>query len=180
MRRPELQGVLERFCGKVGGDCKHRRRVSLGSLRAVQKNKGDTGELQVSLARWAEDPNIADHAPALSFTLRQQRGMAPQCVGKIEVCYLDTFNRPQYESPVPSHHEGRQQLSHRIQQGGALAMWLAFGTRPGKLPQRLIARPPNRGDTPKPGAVLIAIVTKLFVKTLRLDYVMCPRLKRFD
>ena len=63
---------------------------------------------------------------------------------------------------------------------GRTTMWLVFRTRRGKPPQRLIARPPNRGDTLKSGPVLVAVVTKLFVKTLRVDYVMSLRLKRFD
>src|ERR1022692_262436 len=159
MRRPELQGILERLCRKVGGDYKARRRVFLEGIRVVQKGEGDSGEFQVRFARRAEDPNIADHALALSFSLRQQRGMAPQGIGKIEVRYLDTFNRPQYESPAPGHHEGRHYLSHRIQQGGVQAVWLAFRTPPGKSRERVIARPPNRGDTLKPGPVLVAVVT---------------------
>jgi hypothetical protein len=59
-------------------------------------------------------------------------------------------------------------------------MRLVFRTCRGKPAQRLIARPPNRGDTLKAGPVLVAVVTKLFVKTLRVDYVKCLRLKRFD
>src|ERR1700730_1669307 len=106
--------------------------------------------------------------------------MAPQRVGKIEACHLDPFDRPQYESPAPRHHEGRQHLRHRIQQSGTQATWLVFRTRRRKPPQRLIARPPNRGDTLKSGPVLVAVVTKLLVKTLRVDYLMCLRLKRFD
>src|ERR1700680_2402209 len=167
MRRPELQGILDRLSGKVGGDHKHRPPVFFGRLRAVQQDKGDSRELQVCLARWIEDPNIANHAIVLSLILRQQPAMAPQRVGKIEVCYLDTFNRLQYESPAPRHHEGRQQLRHRIQQSGAQTMLLVFRTRRGKPPQRLIARPPNRGHTLKSGPVLVAVVPKFFVKTLR-------------
>src|ERR1700694_2894933 len=70
MRRPELQGILDRLSGKVGGDHKHRPSVSFGSLRAVQQDKGDSRELQVRLARWIEAPNIADHAIVVSLTLR--------------------------------------------------------------------------------------------------------------
>src|ERR1700730_17983198 len=180
MRRPELQRILDRLCAKVGGDYKLRPPVSFGSLRAVQQDKGDSGELQVRLARWIEDPKIPDHAIVLSLPLGQQPAMAPQRVGKIEVCYLDTFNRLQYESPAPLHHEACQQLRHRIQQSGAQTVRLVFRTRRGKPPQRLIARPPNRGDTLKSGPVLVAVVPKLLVKTLRVDYVMCLRLKGFD
>src|ERR1700730_16071938 len=180
MRRPELQGILDRLSGKVGGDHKHRPPVSCGSLRAVQQDKGDSRELQVRLARRMDDRNIAKHAIVLSLILRQQPAMAPQRVGKIEVCYLDTFNRLQYESPAPRHHEGCQQLRHRIQQSGAQTVWLVFRTRRGKPPQRLIARPPNRGHTLKSGPVLVAVVPKFFVKTLTADYVMGLRLKGFD
>src|SRR6266853_1407702 len=180
MRRPELQGILDRLRGKVGGDNQRRPPVCFGSLRAIHQDEGDSREFDIHLARWIEDPNVADHAIVLSLILRQQRGMTPQRVGKIEVCYLDAFNRPQYESPAPRQHEGRQQLSHRIQQSGAQAIGLAFRTCRGKLPQRLIARPPNRGDTLKSAPVLVAVVTKFLVETPRVDYVMRLRLKRFD
>ncbi len=180
MRRPELQGILDRLRGKVGGDNQRRPPVCFGSLRAIHQDEGDSRELQIRLARWIEDPNIADHAIVLSLTLRQQRAMAPQRVGKIEVCYRDAFNRSQYESPAPRHHEGRQQLRHRIQQSGAQAMRLVLRRCRGKPAQRLIARPPNRGDTLKSGPVLVAVVTKLLVKTPRVDYFMRLRLKRFD
>src|SRR5208282_1388334 len=93
MRRPELQRILERLGRKVGSNYKARRRVSLKGNRVVQQGKGDSGEFQIRLARRAKDPNIADHALALSFSFRQQRGMAPQDIGKIKVRYLDTFNR---------------------------------------------------------------------------------------
>src|SRR4029077_908598 len=132
MRRPELQGILDRLSGKVGGDHKQRPPVSFGSLRALQQDEGDSREFEVGLARWIEDPNIADHAMVLSLVLRQQPAMAPQRVGKIEGGYLDTFNRLQHESPAPRHHEGRQQLRYRIQQSGAQTMWLVFHTRRGK------------------------------------------------
>src|SRR3979411_2278256 len=85
MRRPEPQGILDRLSGKVGGDHKHRPPVSFGRLRAVQQDKGDSRELQVRLARWIEDPNIANQTIVLSLIRLQQPAMAPQRVGKIEI-----------------------------------------------------------------------------------------------
>src|ERR1035441_3232925 len=82
MRRPELQGILERLCRKVGGDYKARRRVFLEGIRVVQQREGDSGEFQVRLARRAEDPNIAHHALAPPFNLRQQRGMGTPAPGE--------------------------------------------------------------------------------------------------
>src|ERR1700722_3902071 len=122
MRRPELQGFLDRLRGKVGGDDQRRPPVCFGSLRAIHQNEGGSREFEVHLARWIEDPNITNHAIVLSLILRPQPAMTPQRVRIIEVCYLDAFNRLQYESPAPRHHEGRQQLSHRIQQSGAQAI----------------------------------------------------------
>src|SRR5579863_10431644 len=105
--------------------------------------------------------------------------MTPHVVGKIEVRNLDAFNRPQYESSTRGHDERREHLSRRIQHGRAQAIGIAFSAPPGKFPERLIARPPNRGDTLKLGPILVAVATKLSVKTMGVDYVRSLRLKVF-
>src|SRR6202171_4252059 len=78
MRCPELQGILDRLSGKVGGDHKHRPPVSFGSLRAVQQDKGDSRELQVRLARWTDDPNLAKHPIVLPLIPREQPALDTQ------------------------------------------------------------------------------------------------------